>query len=195
MRAFIPPTLPIILLSLLSADKIFAIFSADAFGTTNYGFKCADRIYKKYEIFAAAKKLCDVRAVNPVSKFGSYIDFSLPWIQEMLCPVDRPRDTPFAKIPLLKDGTLYPLELVPGERYVKDSDGAIVKKLPGPDHLIIDNKCGIVGAYIDHGDENEQGVRYVTCTLLKNAKDIARPSEGQSNFCDYPPTRSPQGSP
>lgn len=32
----------------------------DAFGQTNYGFICADRIYPQYHLYATAKKACDI---------------------------------------------------------------------------------------------------------------------------------------
>lgn len=185
MRAFNSASLTILLLSLLSTERTVALQSMDAFGQANYGFKCADRIYKKYEIFAAAKKLCDIKAVNLKARIESHIDFKLPWIRGMSCSPNPYFDAPFAKIPILKDGKIYPIESPPEERFDKDTIGAIKSGTPGMDHLIIDNSCHIVGAYIDYGNEKERGVRYQACTLLSNPRVIVRPLKDERTFCNY----------
>ncbi|KAI6245334.1 hypothetical protein HI914_06455 [Erysiphe necator] len=153
----------------------------DGFGVTNYGFQCSKRIHLKHSVFAAAKHYCD--GVNKgyhsarvsCQDAGFRTVFPSDTEGEIIHPF-RPLHHLFI-LPILEDGTLYQYakssflhnKKPPPETSHKDS----VKMDPGPDRLIIDQNCDILGAFIelDYPENHFEG-RIEGCKLLKTPADV-----------------------
>ncbi|KAI6246111.1 hypothetical protein HI914_05429 [Erysiphe necator] len=179
MRGSVLKLLSIILLSLPLVKKTLAVKMEDAFGVTKYAFKCCNNIYKKHYIYSAAKSLCDNKKVGKDGKFEQSIDHSLPWVKGIYLNRKAYPKEPFFVMPLFNDGTVYPVELPPERRVVTNPRGINFKITPGTDHLIIDNECNIVGAYMDRGDRFGESYRYQVCRVIREPNDILGPSESQ----------------
>ncbi|POS82761.1 hypothetical protein EPUL_005400, partial [Erysiphe pulchra] len=164
--------------------------SHDAFGVTNYGFQCFSRVYPKFVLFAATKRYCDITKIQPslrslIFKDAEYRNKNYFRVaQKLFKPVRN------SIIPILEDGTFYPFEFEPELRMVQNSAGEMIKKDLGPDRLVIDMKCNIIGAFSDLDYENKIAVgRVKNCTVLKSIEDYISP------FVSGTPERSPPRSP
>ncbi|KAI6246226.1 hypothetical protein HI914_05266 [Erysiphe necator] len=80
------------------------------------------------------------------------------------------------------------------ERIVEDADGYEVKILPGNDRLVIDTKCDIVGAFIDHGHIFDRDTRYERCSVLRYPGDFSASFEAPGLSCYDPSSGAPQAS-
>ncbi|POS82640.1 hypothetical protein EPUL_005007, partial [Erysiphe pulchra] len=182
------------LLSILGGSKTaHAKPYQDAFGVTNYGFKCSNRVYPKFAIYAAAKHFCDIYKKHP--------DMDLLTPQETGyrnryyhgVTGDTINQFENSIIPILEDGTLYPHGPKSESRLVKNPAGEMVRIDPGPDRLLIDSKCNILGVFtdLDFGtDKQVPGVKH--CRLLESFEDYFNPSDSGSP--EQSPPRSPQRS-
>ncbi|POS84897.1 hypothetical protein EPUL_004406, partial [Erysiphe pulchra] len=138
----------------------------DAYGMTNYGFQCFNRVYPKFVIFAAAKRYCDIIKSRSKLKFLG------------------PKDT----------GLPLHTELEPESRLVKNSAGEMVRIDPGPDRLIIDTECNIkdIISDLDYEEDPPMG-RVIACTVLKSIEDYASSSVSSSSSSrSSSPEQSPE---
>ncbi|POS83814.1 hypothetical protein EPUL_005031 [Erysiphe pulchra] len=190
---FSTATLHFVLLSFLGASKtalasgVNAAPNQDAFGATNYGFQCFDRVYPKSAIYAATKHFCDTGKNQPDKRFiplkeAGYRNRYLKGVNgDIIYKIENP------VIPILADGTLYSYE----SRLVQNSAGEMVKQDPGPDRILVDLDCNILGAFSDLDYETYTEVpRVKNCRVLKSIQDYVSPS-GRSSPEQSPP-RSPQ---
>ncbi|KHJ31458.1 hypothetical protein EV44_g0600 [Erysiphe necator] len=164
-----------ILLAFVRADLPDEAKPGDAFGPTNYGYKCAEKVYKKYEIYSAAKRLCDVMKKRPLVEYEKTFEVNLyrqPWTElydYKLFPLPGP---PHIMQPILKDGSIYPIDLLPHLRVNKNSNGHWVRIDPGPDRLVINTQCDIIGAFSDYEyNFDTKGGRIEACTLIRSCDD------------------------
>ncbi|POS86816.1 hypothetical protein EPUL_003459 [Erysiphe pulchra] len=161
----------------------------DAFGVTNYGFQCFDRVYPKFHVYAAAKHFCDVIKSRSDLRFRNWKDVG--YRNKFYSTTNDDFVTKFKTsiLPILEDGTLYPVE----SRLIKNSAGEKVKIGPGPDRLVIDVHCNVVGAFSDLDYEiNTVEGRVKGCKVLKSIEDKVSPSVSSSNL---PRSSSPSRSP
>lgn len=107
----------LILLSLLGGSKTaHAEPSEDAFGVSNYGILCQDRIYPKYVIYAAAKNYCDI--MKKIPSFGDRTSKGLGFQTRFYyyfsskTPINNLLKTSHHIVPIFEDGTLYPLGML-----------------------------------------------------------------------------------
>ncbi|POS83763.1 hypothetical protein EPUL_005939, partial [Erysiphe pulchra] len=196
--------LHVVLLSILGGSKrahavgVNAAPNHDAFGVTNYGFQCSDRVYPKSAIYAAAKQFCDVYEKLPDVRFRTAEETGYRnrfFYGTRGDVIDQFKNS---IVPILQDGTLYPYarllphtELKPDSRLVKNSAGERVRIEPGPDRLLIDSECNVIGAFSDLDYETYTEVpRVKNCRVIKSIQDYVSPS-GRSSPEQSPP-RSPQ---
>ncbi|POS83757.1 hypothetical protein EPUL_004270 [Erysiphe pulchra] len=80
----------------------------DAFGVTNYGFKCLNKFYPKFAIYAAAKNFCDIDKKNPNLNLlrPDEIGYRNKYLDGMVGEVNYKLEN--SVIPILGDGTLHP---------------------------------------------------------------------------------------
>ncbi|RKF54441.1 hypothetical protein OnM2_097011 [Erysiphe neolycopersici] len=143
----------IILFPLLWAGKTVASIK-DAYGETNYGIKCRDARFEQHEIYAAAKKLCDARKTDPDLTFISYkANSPKPWKDLLTNNLNFNAKPPFYLIPILKDGSLYPIDTNKKLSFHDPpkllSDGTN----PGDYLLATDYSCRIINVFNDFGPD------------------------------------------
>ncbi|KHJ31506.1 hypothetical protein EV44_g0531 [Erysiphe necator] len=153
--------------------KILAFSYQDAFGRTNYGFKCGDKIYKKHEIFAAAKKYCDALTTRPEVTREHYEHNGYPalWMRLMMESLLSAPGGPFKLMPILRDGSLYPIDLPKESRVLKSLNGESHLIDPGPDRIVVSKSCNVITAFTDFGYFDSSVLRIETCDLLRNPVD------------------------
>ncbi|POS82527.1 hypothetical protein EPUL_006301, partial [Erysiphe pulchra] len=179
----------VILLSILGGSKTAHAdreANQDAFGVTDYGFQCFDRVYPKYAIYAAAKRYCDLTNRQQNSRYlgSKHTGYrNRFYFRTIGGDIDNIVNEPWnTLLPILQDGTLYPFEVKPELRLVKNSAGEMVRIDPGPDRLIIDLECNIIGAFSDLDYKTDPAkARVQTCTILESMEDNVRPLVSSSS--------------
>ncbi|POS88003.1 hypothetical protein EPUL_004519, partial [Erysiphe pulchra] len=166
-------------LSFLVAGKTSALQLQDAFGVSNYGFKCSEKIYEKHEIYAAAKKLCDARITRPhviyeKAEDNGHLEL---WTRVFLSKFLDVSGGPFTLMPILRDGSLYPIDLPPASRISKNKAGEIVHIIAGPDRLVIDQECNVICALTDYDYLGFLGGRVELCQVLEAPEESTRSLE------------------
>ncbi|POS82422.1 hypothetical protein EPUL_005917, partial [Erysiphe pulchra] len=180
---FLKTTLHFALLSILGGSKtVYAgqvnpELNQDAFGITSYGFQCFDRVYPKSAIYAAAKQFCDVYEKLPdirlraPKEIGYRNTFNYGTMGDVIDQFQN------SVIPILEDGTLYPYDLKPESRLVRSLAGQMVEIDPGPDRLLLDSECDVIGAFSDIEYTTYTEVpRVKNCRVLNSVQDFFRPS-------------------
>lgn len=65
------------------------------------------------------------------------------------------------------------IDLLPHLRVNKNSNGHWVRIDPGPDRLVINTQCDIIGAFSDYEYKfDTQGGRVEACTLIRSRDDV-----------------------
>ncbi|POS83755.1 hypothetical protein EPUL_004269 [Erysiphe pulchra] len=188
----------IILLSILGGSKTAHAESIqDAFGATNYGFQCYQTVYPKFAIYAAVKHFCDLSKKQSDIKYQTK-DTGYRNRFFYGTKGDSVNEHQNSILPILQDGTLYPYGLLPRTdlkphlRLARNSAGEMVKIDPGPDRLLIDLNCNILGAFsdLDHGiDVDVPRVKH--CRVLNSKEDYINPLVRSSPQSSPPLSREP----
>ncbi|KAI6245284.1 hypothetical protein HI914_06535 [Erysiphe necator] len=168
-----------IFFALTKAEKTEATnLKNDAFGPTYYGFKCSFRIYRKFKIYEAVKNLCDAMVERPdVKEENSFKvnGYRQPWQEIYEKKIIDFSKQPLFMQPILHGDQIFPSDLPPHLRVVKNHLGESENIDPGPDRLVINDKCNIIGAFTDFDYMNDEyGGRIEPCTVLNFPEDAVR---------------------
>ncbi|RKF63872.1 hypothetical protein OnM2_05545 [Erysiphe neolycopersici] len=169
----------VIFLSILERSKSAHAFeNGDAFGPTNYGYKCFDRLYPLHVIYATANHVfANKKATINYINFETHFYHNIITLVGKYYNIDKlGKPIYFGLFPIFSDGTIYPFDLKPENRLTKSSTGEMVEIDPGLDRLVVDINGNIKTAITELINEEHIKTDIIQeCEVIKSLEEFRDP--------------------